>query len=588
MIDPEITGDPHSEIKEKVDFWHSRMESQLTRFNSMANFWRILKPSRNADFSGFANPQVTETTRAVEAIATFFYRAMTSAQPNFQFLSNNPNVTPEQLWCSERTVEWQLTATNYRRKLLKACRSLGLFGTVAIEQPWTTNMPYYESTDFIPRSLIQMAFDPLSFDISLSPWHASIDYITEEQLRALGKNNPDVWDQQAIEDAISASSEAKNLSPELTARMAAAGYNSFAGNGSNFTSRIFQLIIYYGPLKNDVTRSEWCVATINDLKTIKAHRSDYRRRPFAFAHMNEFEMEPYAYGVGRLAESMQPEINSNRGRMHDVITFALFNQWLADRNANIKPSQMRIKPWGVIEVDGNVETALKAVRPQIEAVNFGLQMENMLKTEFRSTSGASDSLQAIVTQATATESSLAQNESVRRLSVMAEVASEVLLREHISKMHENNLTFLDQPFSIAVTGQQQSLRIFPSSLAIDVQVQTKIVTDKDFRPQRNKDLLQFMQIASSMAQQNPQMGKVNMEPFVSEFARAVGMNPKNVWQAIPPMPGLIAPPQNAPQGAPMPNAMQRMAQLQQQSESMRGKAGELGAESHNMAMAGVQ
>lgn len=583
MIDPDIQNDPHLEVKEKVDFWHTRLQNQLERFNSMANFWRILKPQRHADFSGFANPQVTETTRSVEAITTFFFRAMTSAQPNFQFISNNPMVTQEQLWTSEQVVAWQMTATNYRRKLLKACRSMALFGTVPVEQPWVVNLPYYESTDFIPRSLLNFAFDPLSFDISLSPWHASIDYITEDQLRALGKNNPNVWDQQAIEDAIAASSEIKNLSPELLARMTAAGYNSVSGNGSPFTSKMYQLIVYYGPLKDDITRSEWCVATINDLKTIKAHRSDYKRHPFTFGHMNEFEMEPYAYGVGRLAESMQPEINSNRGRMHDVITFALFNQWLADRNANIKSSQLRIKPWGVVEVDGNVETALKAIRPQIEAVNFGLQMENMLKTEFRATSGASDSLQAIVTQATATESSLAQNESVRRLSVMAEIASESLLREHVSKMHENNLTFLDQPFSVAVTGQSNPIRVYPSSLAPDVEVQTKIVTDKDFRPQRNKDLLQFLQVVTSIRNQNPQMGQVNLEPFVEEFARGVGMNPKSVWSVIPQVPQISGP----AQGGQPTNVMDRMAQMQQQLGGVKSNAGELGAMAHNDAMQGV-
>src|SRR5712675_2707327 len=118
MIDPELTTDPHLEIKEKVDFWHSRMESKLARFNTMANFWRVLKPQKSADFSGFANPEVTETTRAVEAIATFWFRAMTSADPNFQLLSTNPMVTQEQLWISEQVLRWQMSATNHRRKLL--------------------------------------------------------------------------------------------------------------------------------------------------------------------------------------------------------------------------------------------------------------------------------------------------------------------------------------------------------------------------------------------------------------------------------------------------------------------------------------
>lgn len=581
MID-ETVKDPHLEIKDKVEFWYNRMEGRLTRFNSMANFWRLLRPTRNGDLSGLSNPQVTETTRATEAIATFLYRALTSADPNFQFLSKNPMVTQEQLWASEQVVAWQMTATNYRRKLMRACRSVALFGTVGFEQPWIVNMPYYEATDFQPISLLQLAFDPLCFDISMSPWHAKISYLTEDQLRDMAKKMPDVWDAQAIEDAIAASASMKNLSPAVLLRMTAAGYSTYSGTGGTNISHVYQLINYYGPLKDDPTHQEWCVATINDLKTVRCHRSEYLRRPFGFGHMSEFELEPYAYGVGSISESMQPEINSNRGRMHDTITFSLFNQWIADRSANVKTGQLKIKPWGVVEVDGNVETALKALRPQLEGVTLGLQMEQMLKTEYRSTTGASDSLQAIVTQATATESSIAQTEAVRRLSVQAEILSEPLLREHISKMHENNLTFLDQAFSIAVTGQPESLRVYPNSLALDVEVSTKIVTDKDFRPQRNKDLLQFLQVVTSIRNQNPQMGQVNLAPFVEEFARGVGMNPKNVWSAIPQLPGLTQP-GDAQQPEAPPTAMDRVGNIQNSLSGIRSNAGELGAAAHQDA-----
>jgi len=586
MIDPNIQ-DPHLEIKAKVDFWQVRMESQLSRFNSQADFWRLIRPPKRGDLSGFANPQLTETMRATEAISTFFYRAMTSANPNFQFLSSNPAVPQEDLWTSEQVIAWQQTVTSYRRKLLKACRSLALFGTVGVEEPWVVNMPYYESTDFLPRSLLQLAFDPLSFDMGLSSWHAVIDYVTEDQLRSLARKMPDVWDAAAIDEAVSSSANSKNLSPQVLTRMSNAGYTTYTGTGSSYNSTIFQLISYYGSLKDDDSGAEWCVATVNDLKTIKAYKSPYKRRNFVFGHLMEFEMEPYAYGVGKIAESTQPEMNSNRGRMHDVITFSLFNQWLASRSANIKTSQLKLKPWGLIEVEGDPDSSLKALRPQLEAVNFGLQMENMMKSEFRTTTGASDSLQAIVTEATATESSIAQTEAVRRLSVQAEVASEQLLREHISKMHENNMTFLDQPFSIAATGRPNAIRVFPSDLALDVEVVTKVVTDKDFRPQRNKDLLQFLQVVTSIRSQNPQLGQVNLEPFIEEFARGIGMDPKRVWSVIPQLPGLVQP-GNSPMGQSIPPAMDRMRQLATEAQSARSNAGALGAASHMDAqMAGV-
>jgi hypothetical protein len=581
VIDFQGLNDPLNEIREKVNFWHTRMSNHLMRFNTYADFWRLIRPARAADLSGFANPQVTETIRATEAVGTFLYRACTSAQPNFQFLSSNPWVSEEDLWTAEQVIIWQQTVTQYRRKLLKACRSVALMGTVGIEQPWVVNMPYFEATDFLPKSLLQVGFDPMSFDISLSPYHFVIDFVTPDQLRELARKMPDVWDAESIEQAITSSSNAKNIPSEVTSRLAQAGYSMFSGSGN--VSNVMQLVIYYGNLKSDPSGNEWCAATVNDMATVKFHQNVYKRRPITFGHLMEFELEPYAYGVGHIAEQTQPEINSNRGRMHDTITFSLFNQWLINRAANIKTSQMKIKPWGGIEVDGDPDTMIKALRPQLEGVNFGLQLENMMKQEFRGATGATDNLQALVTEASATEASIAQTEAVRRLSVQAEIFSESVLREHISKMHENNMTFLDKPFSIAATGRFDQIKVYPADLALDIEVQTKVVTDKDFRPQRNKDLLQFLQVVTSIRSQNPQLQQVNLQPFVEEFARGIGMNPKQVWGAIPQLPGVSSP----AGGVQIPESMDRLMSGVQGAENARSLGGELGAQAHQGAMAGA-
>src|ERR1700676_1012302 len=108
-----LKGKAHYEIKEKIDYWHSRLVSQLYRFNTYADMWRLVKPPRSGTLDGLANPQVTETTRATEAIATFLHRALTSAQPNFQLLSHNPNVSEESLWKSETVLDWQQRSTFY-------------------------------------------------------------------------------------------------------------------------------------------------------------------------------------------------------------------------------------------------------------------------------------------------------------------------------------------------------------------------------------------------------------------------------------------------------------------------------------------
>lgn len=412
----QFKGDVTGEIKAKVDFWHSRMQTQLYKFNTYADFWRLVKPTSPADLSGFANPQVTETTRATEAIATFLHRALTSANPNFSLTSWNPSTSQEALWQSERVIEWQKTATQYNRKLLRALRSMTLMGTVGIEEPWVKCLPNLEATDMVPRSLMQMAFDPVSFDIGSSPWHASLDFIAEDVLLQKAREMPEVYDPQMIQSAIGSSAGEGKMSPEMISRLASAGYFSYASSGKN-TSKIHYMVTYYGPLNDNPNPNgrDWCVSILDDSYIIRGHESSYAKRPFEFASLNEFEMEPYGYGVGRVAEMMQPEMNANRGRMHDTITFSLFNMWVADRMSNIKTSQLKARPWGIVEVDGGTK-GLEAIRPQLEGVNYGIQLENLMKGEFRSTVGATDNLQAMVTEATATESSIAQNEAVRRLS----------------------------------------------------------------------------------------------------------------------------------------------------------------------------
>ncbi|PWT87988.1 MAG: hypothetical protein C5B54_11355 [Acidobacteria bacterium] len=583
-----LKGRAHYEIKEKIDYWHSRLVSQLYRFNTYADMWRLVKPPRSGTLDGFANPQVTETTRATEAIATFLHRALTSAQPNFQLLSHHPQVSEESLWKSEIVLSWQQQVTGYAKKLLKALRSCTLMGTVAIEEPFISNRPYYEATDFIPRSLLQIAFDPLAIDMTTSGWHATIDFVTEDMLKNLAQKMPQVWGPKAIQNTVDSAKQYGNMTPEVIARLAAAGYYSFTGGPVTANvSHVFYLVTYYGPLNDNPLPEgqEWVVSVVNDLHVVRAHPSSYRRRPFVFAHLNEFELEPYGYGVGRVAESLQPEINSNRGRMHDTITFSLFNMWIASRMANIKTSQLKIKPWGVVETDD--AEGLKPIRPQLEGVNFGIQLENLMKQEFRATTGATDNLQALVTEATATESSIAQTEAVRRLSVMAEIIAEPLLREHLSKCLENNTIFLDQPFWVANTGNPNGpVRIFPSEMAKEAQVIVKVVNDKDFRPQRNKDLLQFIQVVSSIRSQiTPQTIGLLM-PFIQEFARGVQVDPNSVVRSLlaaNPGPGGAPTPGQAPGGA-----VDQAATGMQIAEAMRSQAGALGQASAQRAGANFE
>jgi hypothetical protein len=148
-------------------------------------------------------------------------------------------------------------------------------------------------------------------------------------------------------------------------------------------------------------------------------------------------------------------------------------------------------------------------------------------------------------------------------------------------MDENNMTFLDQPFSIGVTGNPTPVRIYPNTFTADVEVQVKVTTDKDFRPARNKALLEFMQIATSIRNQNPQMAQINLQPIVEEFARSVNMNPKQVWSVIPQNP-MIAGPATGPQ---VPDAMTRLNDMASRAQDIRQEPRAFGKAQANLEAA---
>jgi hypothetical protein len=84
---------------------------------------------------------------------------------------------------------------------------------------------------------------------------------------------------------------------------------------------------------------------------------------------------------------------------------------------------------------------------------------------------------------------------------------------------------------------------------------------------------------------------VNLLPFIGEFARSIGIDPKTVF--LPPMPVMPMMGQGAPPGpgGPQPTAMDQVGNSLAAAESMRSNAGELGAASKGqsmVSMAGAQ
>jgi hypothetical protein len=511
------------EISTKVHRWETSMSSMLSKFNEYANFFRQIREPIKDKREGFSDAVTGETTRATRALATMMFRMMTSADPNFYFLATSDQVTPEQIEDAETLQMIQEVRLQKRRYLLKGCYTMALFGTVPFEEPWVQDnrggRMRWEGTGFYPRSLAQVAFDHSVPEIEMSDWHAIIDFVSPGRMRTIARANPEIWDMDKIEEAIEASGDKAKLPELVRQRRTRAGYTDAGGP-------VLQLTTYYGSLDKEENEEgkDWVIGTLNDTHLVRGHALSQESgiRPVRFAHYVEHELEPYGYGVGQFGRSLQLDMNANRRRMVNIATFALYHMWKMGRLAGIKPSQLRIRPWGAVEMD-DIEQ-LEPLRPDLNAFNVGKMLEDLLKEEFRANTGATANLQAIVTEATASESSIAQNEAVRNISVQTEIAAEQMIRQHLMISHENNLQYLDGPIWLNWTGRAKPKKLFRGDLARDVEPYVRITTDKDFRPERIRRMIEALQTISSVRNQLPPEAVVTLMPLVEEIMH--GLNVK--------------------------------------------------------------
>lgn len=520
---PTLKGTPILEIANKIKRWESRMQNALSRFNEYDNFFRQIREPIKDTREGFSDTVTGETTRATRTLATMMFRMMTSADPNFYFLPLNDQISAEQIEDAEALQQMQAMWLQKRRYLLKACYSMALFGTVPFEEPWVQyqvgGRTRWEGTGFYPRSLTQVAFDDSVPEVEMSDWHAIIDYVSPTRLRQLARSAPDTWDMDQVEAVIAQSGDKRKIPEAVRKRRAAAGYDDLGG------SPILQLVTYYGSLEDNETPGgkDWVIGTVNDTHMVRAHELEQQSgiRPVRFAHYVEHELEPYGYGIGHFGSNLQKDMNANRRRLVNIVTFALYHMWKANRLAGVRPNQLRIRPYGLVELDQM--DGLEPLRPDLNAFNAGKVLEDMLKEEFRANTGATANLQAIVTEATASESSIAQNEAVRNISVQTEIAAEQLIRWHLIVSHENNLQFLDQPLWLNVTGRQKPNMLYPGDLAREIEPYVRITTDKDFRPERTRRMIEALQTISSVRSQLPPEASVTIMPLVQEIMHSLNV-----------------------------------------------------------------
>lgn len=546
------------EIMDKVKTWEARSTTFFREYHLFTDSWRVRPQTpSNKKPAGLFNSKSGETHRAVETQATLWTRMLTAADPPFEAVAQGTDdfgrePSEQDLYAAEQVIVRQLYWSRFKEKLLRWLRSLSLFGISIFEEPFVS-IPHggvqkrREYTDLLQRSAIQTGFDLSVLNPLDSDFIFTIDFPTKWRLRNWSTADDTAWSKKNLENALLKNPEFGKMDTSIWQRIQESKQR--AGYESMDMKEINEFINYHGRLETDnsVIRNLWdhlkreddprfvdfSVGLLNVDGVVKLHVEQYGdwRTRFKIGTVKQFEVEPYPYGVGKIGRKPQREQDITQSRINDLLMFGLYSPWKVGRFAGLKSNQLNIRPHMVIELEDINQ--LERVGIDIQALQQGLQMLGISQENFRNTVGAQTNLQAQITKASATESAIAQNEAIRGNSVQAETISDVL-RDHYEQMHLNNLTYLDENIWVSATGEPNAKGQFynRTNLPTHVGFIVKMVTDKDFRPERAQRLLEGLNVASSVRNDIPPAVNALM-PVFEEWFRAMGMNPRKLKEQVP-------------------------------------------------------
>lgn len=527
------------EINDKAKDYESAQSSHLSNVGEWGDLFRVKKPPRRDNT--FSNPRLTEFMRATNTLATMSFRMLTAQDPYFDLVPFSPVQGTDKLLKIQATLDVQLEATNYKANLLTALMGCVAFGTTIVQEDYEViginnlgrRVP---ATTFKPRSLLQVAFDRSCTDIDEADWVTTSDLISDAGLMRLASQVDEIsqpWNKQVLEYAAKEKVDGKDLNQFVANRLMKMGY------GYSGPTMRKELLMYYGKLDCVNDGIEYVCALVNRKHLVRFHpnRNQHGKRNFRVAYWmrDPLNLDPNGLGLGPLLGSFHGSMDANRQKVQDGVTMGTYNMWERNRNAGIDDNDLKPRPLHIIDVD-----EMGQFRPlpyDFRGAEAGLKLEEILRQEFMAASGATPTLQAILTEGTATESTLAQNEALRNISVKSEIIANPLVRDHLRVMHSNNVEFLDAPVNVNIKGRAEMA--YPADIEADVDFRLKLTVDKDYKPKRLEHLIQLAQILTSTKSQHPDLATITIGPLIKEIARGLGV----------PADEVVPPPQQNPDEA---------------------------------------
>lgn len=547
------------EIMDKLKTWESRMGTFFKGYAIASDSWRI-KPSNAMEGrpKTLFNSKSGETHRAVETLCTLWQRMLTASDPNFEATKRglNPDgtqITEEDLFATTAVLEEQQRASGFKRKLLRSLRSMALMGVTVVEKPFVS-LPYghdrknIEFTDWVFRPMYRTGFDTSVYDIKQSDYIFFIDFCSKWMLRNLASQDTDFWDiavvEQHIKDYANGAPQGKtDIYSRVVASRARAGY-------TDQDASIYENLNYHGRLdpENPVIQAyaesiglevdpkyvDWSVGLLDGESVCKFHMTqygDWRTRADVLSY-KDFEDEPLSYGVGQLGRKLQRTQDILESLADDKVTFDILNMFKVGKYSGYDTKQFVLEPLKMLEMED--VTQMMPLVGDPNTLKQALEMLAIRREDLRNIVGAPTNLQGEQNGGSATEAVISQKEAIRSGGVHAELLGETL-RDHLEICHVNNLNYLDEPIWVGLTGNRAPRLMDKNLLPINVGFKIKIVTDKDFRPEEIKNLIQTLQIFTSVRQMLPQEIAINGTIILTkELFRKFGQNPALLSDPVSP------------------------------------------------------
>lgn len=519
------------EVVGKVNDYENNATSFMAQVGEWGDMFNVRSPAiRNK--KTFSNPRLTEFFRAVNTVGSMGYRMLTAQDPFFECRPMSLLNYDGQLMRVQATLETQLRESRYKQNLLTACMGVAAFGTQFVEERYEVvginafgrRIPV---TTFKPRSLLQVAFERGTVDIDEADWVSTSDLTSDSGLISLADNSDKTgqhWEKSVIERAIKDESKITDLSPMLQARVTA---NRYAGSDGTLNRK--ELLVYSGKLDCINDNVEYCVALVNRRYLVKFYpnKNQHGKRDMRVAYWvrDPLSLDPMGLGIGAIGGKLHKSMDANRQRGQDGIAMASYNMFGRLRTAGINDEQMKIRPLQTIDMDE--KGGLFPLITSLGGADAALKLEELLRNEFMAASGATPTLQGQLTNVSATESTLSQNEALRNISVKYEGVAEPLVREHLNICHSNNVQYLKEPINVNKAGFAG--KVYPSDLKVDVDFEIKTTTDKDYKPQRLTQLKEVLQLVLSTKSMHPSLAAMDVVPVIKAILKGLDVNPDEVF-----------------------------------------------------------